>query len=35
MGIILIGSCIVTDLATPESAWFEGSAATLEQLDQH
>jgi predicted nucleic acid-binding protein len=34
MAVILIDSCIVTDLADPESAWFEWSASTLERLDQ-
>lgn len=33
MGVILIDSCIVTDLSAPDSAWFEWSASTLEQLD--
>ncbi|WP_340124386.1 PIN domain-containing protein [Methylobacter svalbardensis] len=35
MAIILIDSCVVTDLADPESAWFEWSASTLERLDQN
>ena len=34
MAIILIDSCVVTDLALPESSWFEWSATTLERLDQ-
>ena len=34
MAVILIDTCVVTDLASSESAWFEWSAATLEQLDQ-
>jgi len=34
MAVILIDSCIVIDLADPESAWFKWSASTLEQLDQ-
>ncbi len=34
MAIILIDSCVVTDLASPESTWFEWSASTLERLDQ-
>jgi predicted nucleic acid-binding protein len=34
MAVILIDSCIVSDLADPESAWFEWSASTLERLDQ-
>ena len=33
MAVILIDSCIVTDLANPESTWFEWSASTLERLD--
>lgn len=33
MAIILVDSCIVTDLADPQSAWFEWSASTLERLD--
>lgn len=35
MAVILIDSCIVTDLADPESVWFEWSASTLERLDQN
>ena len=35
MAVILIDSCIITDLADPESAWFEWSASTLERLDQN
>ncbi|MGZ8172123.1 MULTISPECIES: type II toxin-antitoxin system VapC family toxin [Methylobacter] len=35
MAVILIDSCVVTDLADPESAWFEWSASTLERLDQN
>ena len=35
MAVILIDSCIVTDLADSESAWFEWSASTLERLDQN
>jgi hypothetical protein len=35
MAVILIDSCIVTDLADPNSAWFEWSAATLERLDRN
>ncbi|MGJ0484367.1 MAG: type II toxin-antitoxin system VapC family toxin [Methylomicrobium sp.] len=34
MAVILIDSCVVTDLSDPESAWFEWSTSTLEQLDQ-
>lgn len=33
MAVILIDSCVVTDLADPDSAWFEWSASTLERLD--
>jgi len=35
MAVILIDTCVVTDLADPESTWFEWSAATLERLDQN
>ena len=35
MAVILIDTCVVTDLADPESAWFEWSAGTLERLDQN
>jgi predicted nucleic acid-binding protein len=35
MAVILIDSCIVTDLTDPESAWFKWSASTLERLDQN
>ena len=35
MAVILIDSCIVTDLADPESVWFEWSASTLERLDKN
>jgi len=35
MAVILIDTCVVTDLADPQSAWFEWSAATLERLDQN
>jgi len=35
MAVILIDCCIVTDLADPESRWFEWSASTLERLDQN
>jgi hypothetical protein len=35
VAVILIDSCVVTDLADPESAWFEWSASTLERLDQN
>jgi predicted nucleic acid-binding protein len=35
MAVILIDSCVVTDLSDPKSDWFEWSASTLEQLDQN
>ena len=35
MAVILIDTCIVTDLAAPESAWFDWSISTLEQLDRN
>lgn len=35
MAVTLIDTCVVTDLADPESAWFEWSSATLERLDQN
>jgi len=34
MAVILIDSCVITDLAAPDSAWFEWSASTLEKLDR-
>lgn len=33
MAHILIDTCVITDLADPESDWFEWSVSTLEQLD--
>ncbi|WP_019865350.1 type II toxin-antitoxin system VapC family toxin [Methylovulum miyakonense] len=33
MAVILIDSCIITDLADPSSDWHEWSAGTLEKLD--
>ena len=35
MASILIDTCVVTDLADPNSLWFEWSASTLERLDQY
>lgn len=35
MAIILIDTCVVTDLANTESSWFEWSATTLENMDQN
>ena len=34
MAIVLVDSCVITDLADTNSDWFEWSAATLETLDQ-
>ncbi len=34
MAVVLVDSCIIIDLASPQSAWHEWSAETLEQLDQ-
>jgi predicted nucleic acid-binding protein len=34
MAVILIDSCVVTDLADPDGAWFEWSTSTLEKLDR-
>ena len=33
MAVILVDSCIITDLAAPDSEWFEWSSSMLEQLD--
>lgn len=33
MAVVLVDSCIITDLATPGSDWFEWSSSKLEQLD--
>ena len=33
MAVILIDSCVVMDLANPDSDWYEWSADTLEILD--
>ena len=35
MAAVLVDSCVITDLADPDSAWFEWSTATLERLDQN
>jgi predicted nucleic acid-binding protein len=35
VAIILVDSCIIIDLANPNSAWFEWSATMLEKLDQN
>lgn len=34
MAVILVDSCVITDLANPESPWYQWSAETLEKLDQ-
>ncbi|HBS26872.1 MAG TPA: DNA-binding protein [Gammaproteobacteria bacterium] len=34
MTIILVDTCVITDLADPQGEWFEWSASTLERLDQ-
>ncbi len=33
MSVILVDTCIVTDLANPDGDWFEWSANTMENLD--
>jgi len=35
VAIILVDSCVITDLADPEGGWFEWSAGTLERLDSN
>lgn len=34
MAVILVDSCVITDLANPKSQWYLWSASILEQLDQ-
>jgi predicted nucleic acid-binding protein len=34
VAVILVDSCVITDLASPESIWYQWSAETLEKLDQ-
>lgn len=34
MTIILVDTCVITDLADRQGEWFEWSASTLERLDQ-
>jgi predicted nucleic acid-binding protein len=34
MALVLVDSCVVVDLADPDSEWFEWSASTLESLDR-
>jgi len=33
VAIVLLDTCVLTDLAQPDSDWFEWSASTLETLD--
>ena len=33
MSVILVDTCVITDLADPNSAWYEWSVKTLEGLD--
>ena len=33
MAVILVDSCVITDLGDPASEWYEWSASTLETLD--
>ena len=33
MAVILVDSCVITDLGNPQSDWYEWSAGTLESLD--
>jgi predicted nucleic acid-binding protein len=33
MAVILVDTCIITDLATPQTEWFQWSSETLERLD--
>ena len=33
MAVVLVDSCVITDLGDPESDWYEWSACTLEALD--
>ena len=35
MAVILVDSCVITDLANPESPWYQWSAETLEKLDHN
>jgi len=35
MAVILVDSCVITDLADTENSWFEWSAETLERLDRN
>jgi len=33
MAVVLVDSCIITDLGNPNSPWFDWSASVLERLD--
>lgn len=33
MAVVLVDTCIITDLAAPNSVWFQWSAEALERLD--
>ena len=35
MAVVLVDSCVITDLGDPESEWYEWSASTLETLDDN
>jgi len=35
VAVILVDTCVITDLADHESVWFEWSVSTLERLDQN
>lgn len=35
MAIILVDTCVISDLGDPNGEWFEWSVVNLEQLNQH
>jgi len=35
MAIVLVDTCVISDLGNPNGEWFEWSAANLERLNQH
>ena len=35
MAVVLVDSCVITDLGNPDSEWFEWSAGALERLDEN
>lgn len=35
MAVVLVDSCVITDLADSENNWYQWSAETLENLDQN